>query len=223
MYNKILIILSLSLMACSSLNANNNPDDYILSSYNYNPEDFDNNPIVNRLSKEEIEEGTTPAAVAYNFVNVLLNNDEKAIMSLLTDEWREHLQNIINVNFDGNFKDFLNDYFKGRRLNIMPWKDLVNQGYEITVGLIDDESTFNEDGSWYGNPYQKVIEGQIYLPGESEPRPTKITNKVYIICCPSAQVGNTHFQDIDLYDNNYMRVFVEWCGPENGWKAAWFK
>ena len=82
MYNKILIILSLSLMACSSSTKTQNPEDFILSSYNYNPEEFDRNPVVNRLSNEEIKEGLTPAAVAYNFVNAFLNYDEKTMISL---------------------------------------------------------------------------------------------------------------------------------------------
>ena len=130
---------------------------------------------------------------------------------------------MINENYQGSFKALVDDNFSEGKLGILPWKNLTDKDYVVTVGLVQDESTYNEDGRWYHAFDQKIINGQIYLPDELTPRPTKITNKVYIICCPSDEVGKKHFQEITRYGDSNVKVLVDWCGPEEGWKASGFK
>ena len=94
------------------------------------------NPIVTRLSTQEITECKTPAAVAYNYIIACLNKNRDKIMALSTPESQEYLAD----NYDEFIGMFSNpDYEK---LYIDSWIP-VPAGCEIAVLYVQSENPSN--------------------------------------------------------------------------------
>lgn len=104
------------------------------------------NPIVKRLSPQEIAQCETPAALAYNFVMAIVNQDYNRAMSYMTHEaakgWEEAGIEAIDRVFATPGK-----------LHILGWWPAFRQGYEVAVLYVQDEGEYN------GNLYKKVYIG----------------------------------------------------------------
>lgn len=104
------------------------------------------NPVVKRLSQQEIASCKTPAALAYNYVLAILNRDYNRAMSYMTAEtaqkWREVGTSVLDKEFSTPGK-----------LNIHGWKPALSEGYEIAVLYIQDE------GEYEGQMVKKIYVG----------------------------------------------------------------
>lgn len=149
------------------------------------------NPIVNRLSKEEIVECKTPASVAYNFINAILSKDfTKARLFMtpwlsdgFTDEnIKRELAN------DGIYS--LIDFFSlpNGKYSVLTWRPALENGWEIVVGYVQER-------------------------GNNE-------LAVYVLCCPTSEIGQVGFQDITRYGSPNIKVKVIKIGDE--WKIDGF-
>lgn len=172
------------------------------------------NPIVKRLSQQEILECSTPASVAYNFVIAILNKDYYRAMSYMEYEaaqsWR-----VAGI-------EALNEVFSSPgKLNIHGWRPALLNGYEVTIAYVQDTWYYEEGGSMYWDPDAVVRNGLIYLPGEDTPRVGINEKKVYVTCSPSSEIGYAGFQDITRYGDTNVKVFLQ---EYNGiWKVTGFK
>ena len=172
------------------------------------------NPIVNRLSQQEILECVTPASIAYNYVIAILNKDYNRAMSYMdiqsAESWREAGVDAINELFSTPGK-----------LNIHGWRPALLNGYEVTIAYVQDEWYYEENGSMYWNPNAVVRNGMIYLPDETTPRVGINQKKVYVTCSPSSEIGNVGFQDITRYGDTNVKVLLQ---KFNGvWRIIGFK
>lgn len=178
------------------------------------------NPIVQRISQQEISENKTPAAVAYNFVDAILKNDFDKIIANSDYEFMDYIQNYYN----GDCKAMINDMFTVGILGVLSWKPALENGHEVTVAFIQDESGYlGDDGQWWwpvGVSYE-LKGGKMYLSGENKPKETLIMKKIYITCSPSEQVGNVGFQDITRYGGTNVKALVAYRDGE--WKVYGFK
>ncbi len=172
------------------------------------------NPIVNRLSQQEILECVTPSSIAYNYVIAILNKDYNRAISYMdiqsAESWREAGVDAINELFSTPGK-----------LNIHGWRPALLNGYEVTIAYVQDEWYYEENGSMYYNFDQVVKDGMIYLPGETTPRVGINQKKVYVTCSPSSEIGNVGFQDITRYGDTNVKVLLQ---KFNGvWRVMGFK
>lgn len=215
MKNKLFVTLILSIATLNCFGQQQQTDpwiDYV---------ETEHNPVVTRISAEEIKENATPAAVAYNFVNAILEMDFDKMIEYTPGEYREQLEDEFYLQHSGDKDSFFNQYFSVGKLGILSWKPALEDGYEVAVAYIQDESKYYEDGEWYRSPEMILKNGKIYLPGESEPRKTEITKKIYITCSPSSEVNNVGFQNISRYGDTNVKVLVDY---DNGsWKVVGFK
>lgn len=181
----------------------------------------DRNPIVERLSIDEIEECKTPASVAYNFVLAILDGDFDKMSTLGTSRLKSDFQKALKTQYKNDKTKMLEDNFSEGKLGIYSWMPALSDGHEVTVAFIQDESTYYDSPYWSYNPGQTLKNGKIYLPGETSPRKTQITKKIYITCSPSAEIGTSGFQDISRYGDTNVKVLVNY---ENGaWRVDGFK
>ena len=180
------------------------------------------NPIVRRLSQQEIAESTTPSAIAYNMVCAILQKDWEKMQSYMsleamiafTDPYirREYGEYGINS---------LEDFFSTGKLGILNWRDALYRGYEVAIAYVQDEWYYEENGSLYHGFDQVVKDGMIYLPGEDSPRVGINEKKVYVTCSPSSEVNYVGFQDITRYGDTNVKVLLQ---KFNGrWKVTGFK
>lgn len=172
------------------------------------------NPIVNRLSQQEILECVTPSSIAYNYVIAILNKDYNRAISYMdiqsSESWREAGVDAINELFSTPGK-----------LNIHGWRPALLNGYEVTIAYVQDEWYYEENGSLYHHFYQVVKDGMVYLPGETTPRIGINQKKVYVTCSPSSEIGNVGFQDITRYGDTNVKVLLQ---NFNGvWRVIGFK
>lgn len=154
---------------------------------------IDHNPIVKRLSKEEITQNSTPAAVAYNTVMAIYNSDYASFLSNLSPEVKESIEEHIA----SNGYSFIDETFSesNERINIKGWKKKIDSGdYEIAVLYVQDE--------WF-DQYGRV------------------RKKVYIDCVPSDEIYHVGFLDItrDGITNVKLRVVDD----NGTWKVIGFK
>jgi len=89
------------------------------------------NPIVHRMSNQEIASCNTPSAVAYNFVIAMINKNQDKMIQLSEGEFNE----VVRSRFDELISSLEND----SKLNVYQWLPLRN-GYEIAV-LYEQEET----------------------------------------------------------------------------------
>lgn len=180
------------------------------------------NPVVTRISAEEIRANSTPAAVAYNFVNAILTKDIDKMLSNATPRFKEFILDALNNLYHGNEDAYIaNEYSEGK-LGILSWKPALANGYEVAVAFIQDESVYYEDGYWCGSLGNYTIKnGKIYLPKEDIPRLTKVIKKIYITCSPTSEVNYVGFQDITRYGSTNVKPLVEYYNGK--WLVDGFK
>ncbi len=172
------------------------------------------NPIVKRLSPQEVATCKTPAAIAYNYVIAILNKDYTRAASFMTRElaleWRKAGVSELNKTFSTPGK-----------LNIHGWEPALSQGYEVIVAYVQDDWYYEENGSMYWDPDQVVKDGMIHIKGESEPRVGINVKKVYVTCSPSSEIGHVGFQDITRYGDTNVKVLLQKF--KGVWKVLGFK
>ncbi len=95
----------------------------------------DINPIVRQLDYMEKIEEYTPASVAYNFIQAIVNGDKLEMIHLSIGQFHD----VICYQYD----ELIQIFHQPGKLNIFGWKKLPND-YEIVPLLVQAE---NEDGS----------------------------------------------------------------------------
>lgn len=176
------------------------------------------NPIVKRLSDKEIAENKTPSAVAYNFVNAILQKD--------FNKMRTYMESSVAREFtDSNVRalglNTLEDYFSSGKLGILSWKPALSKGYEVAIAYVQDLWYYEENGSLYTPFSYEVKDGMLYLPGEDKPRVGINEKKVYVTCSPSSEINKVGFQDITRYGDTNVKILLEKINGK--WKVTGFK
>lgn len=152
------------------------------------------NPIVERLSQQEIEDCKTPASIAYNFMMSILEKDFDKMQSYMSQDGIDYLDYIVNQVGATSYEQLLSEIAS-------VWLSAVNNGeYEVVVGYVQDLWYYREDGdskSLYRHMNQVVIDGMVYIPDEDIYYEGVNKKKVYVLCSPSSQIdNNVGFQDI---------------------------
>ncbi len=165
------------------------------------------NPIVRRLSNQEIAEGKTPSAIAYNFINSILQKDFPRMIQYLDLSPRE-LQEIDEyMQEHGETYETLcrkEEYVVG----ILSWLPVLNKGYEIVVANIEDFWLAKTDDGWMVDPEQIVKDGMVYIPGEEKPYVGIHQKRVYVTCSPSSEVNILTFDDVSRYKDTQVKVIL---------------
>lgn len=181
------------------------------------------NPIVERLSEVEIAKCATPEAVTYNFIESILFKDLNRMLSYASSEFTEDMKGSIvcyDLTDDMLFKRYFSEQ-GGEKLNILGWWPALIRNYEVAIAYVQDDWYYEENGSLYGNFNQVVINGMIYIPGETTPRKGINIKTVYVTCSPSSEINKVGFQDITRYGNSNVKVRLQ---QFNGvWKVTGFK
>lgn len=137
------------------------------------------NPIVNRISPNELKENNTPAAVAYNFVNAILESNTERMLSYMDNKVANEYERARIANGYANYAPFFSK--SGDKLNILGWRPYLEKNCEMAVLFVQDE--------WF-DEYGREIK------------------KVYIDCVPKAEVGQLGFQNITTYGGTNVKVLV---------------
>jgi len=137
------------------------------------------NPIVNRISPNELKENNTPAAVAYNFVNAILESNTERMLSYMDNKVANEYERARIANGYANYAPFFSK--SGDKLNILGWRPYLEKNCEMAVLFVQDE--------WF-DEYGREIK------------------KVYIGCVPKAEVGQLGFQNITTYGGTNVKVLV---------------
>lgn len=181
------------------------------------------NPIVKRLSPTEISQCSTPASVAYNFIESILCRDLDRMLSYTDYNFtRFVIKEIQDKNLTNDL--FFTSLFSeqgGQKLNILGWIPALARNYEVAIAYVQDTWYYEEGGSLYCHFEQVVKDGMIYLPGETEPRVGLLEKKVYVTCSPTAEINYVGFQDITSYGNTNVKVLLQQI--DGVWKVIGFK
>ena len=165
------------------------------------------NPIVRRLSNQEIAEGKTPSAITYNFINSILQKDFSHMIQYLDLSPRE-LQEIDEyMQEHGETYETLcrkEEYVVG----ILSWLPALDNGYEIVVANIEDFWLAKTDDGWMVDPEQIVKDGMVYIPGEEKPYVGIHQKRVYVTCSPSSEVNILTFDDVSRYKDTQVKVIL---------------
>lgn len=172
------------------------------------------NPVVKRISPQELAQCKTPEAIAYNYVIAILNKDYTRATSYMIKEfaqkWHEAGTNALN-----------NLFSTPGKLNIHGWEPALASGYEVAIAYVQDDWYYEENDSMNCDPDQVVKDGMIYLPGENKPRIGINVKKIYVTCSPSSEINHVRFQNITRYGNTNVKVSLR---KVNGvWKVMGFK
>lgn len=143
------------------------------------PNDHYPNPIVQRLDQKELETNGTPAAVAYNFVNAILNSDSEKMLSYMDSEVARDFEEIRQMNGYANYDPFFSE--SDSKLNILGWKPYLSNNCEEAVLYVQSE--------WFDEFGREI-------------------KKVYVGCVPSDEVGRSGFQYITRYGDTNVKVLV---------------
>lgn len=108
------------------------------------------NPIVRRLSAQEVAQCTTPAAVAYNFVIAALGKDFDRMYSYMSKDGWQCMQHEMDKYEVKSLKAL---FSLDGKLHIFTWQPALYQGYEVAVLYVQDE------GMYDGVEYKKVYIG----------------------------------------------------------------
>ena len=180
------------------------------------------NPIVQRLSKEEIAECKTPSAIAYNLVDAILQKDFVKMRSYMTTaSAKYYTDSFIKKEYGSEGMKSLEDFFSTGKLGILSWAPALKDGYEVVIAYVQDEWLYEKDGSRYYADDDEVKDGMVYLQGEDTPRIGINRKKIYVTCSPSSEVNNVGFQDIKRYGDTNVKVLLEKFNGE--WKVTGFK
>ena len=136
------------------------------------------NPIVNRLGAKEISANKTPAAVAYNFINAILDSNTERMLSYMDDAVANDFEKNRMMNGYSNYDPFFSE--DGSKLNILGWKPYLSNG-EVAVLYVQSE--------WFDEKGREI-------------------KKVYVGCVPSEEVDRVGFQDITKYGDTDVKVLV---------------
>ncbi len=181
------------------------------------------NPIVTRLSNQEIAGCKTPASVTYNFIEAILCRDFERMLSFADAEFAWNIIQAVSENNLTYDLFFIQNFSQqgGEKLNILGWIPALARNYEVAIAYVQDEWYYEKDGRMYMCFEQEVRDGMIYLPGEDKPRIGINEKKVYVTCSPTAEVNYVGFQDITRYGNTNVKVLLK---SVNGvWKVIGFK
>ena len=181
------------------------------------------NPVVKRLSEQEIAACTTPSAVAYNMVCAILQKDWKKMRSYMSADTKIYYTDYyIQKEYAEDGITSLEDYFSMGKLGILGWRDALYRDYEVTIAYVQDDWFYEkEDGSMY-HPFDYVIkDGMIYIAGENQPHVGINEKKVYVTCSPSSEVNRLGFQDITRYGDTNVKVLLQQF--DGKWKVTGFK
>lgn len=181
------------------------------------------NPIVKRLSIEEIAQCKTPSSVAYNFIESILCRDYERFLSYADYEFTKIIiQNMQNNNLskDQIFTTLFSEQ-GGEKLNILGWIPALARNYEVAIAYVQDEWYYEENGNMYCHFEQIVKDGMIYIPGETTPRVGILQKKVYVTCSPTAEIDYLGFQDITRYSDTNVKVLLQKF--DGAWKVIGFK
>lgn len=180
------------------------------------------NPIVKRLSIEEIKQCKTPSSIAYNFIESILCRDYERFLSYTDYEFTKIIiQNIQtnNLSKDQIFTKLFSEQ-GGEKLNILGWIPALARNYEVAIAYVQDEWYYEENGCQYLAFEHTVKDGIIYLPDDPTPRVGILMKKVYVTCSPTAEINCTGFQNITRYSNTNVKVLLKQI---NGvWKVTGF-
>lgn len=181
------------------------------------------NPIVKRLSIEEIAQCKTLSSVAYNFIESILCRDYERFLSYADYEFTKIIiQNMQNNNLskDQIFTTLFSEQ-GGEKLNILGWIPALARNYEVAIAYVQDEWYYEENGNMYCHFEQIVKDGMIYIPGETTPRVGILQKKVYVTCSPTAEIDYLGFQDITRYSDTNVKVLLQKF--DGAWKVIGFK
>lgn len=170
------------------------------------------NPIVKRLSSQEIAECKTPAAVAYNFTIAILQKDYDKMRSYMSPEGMfAYSDDNVQKEYGEYGIHTLEDFFSVGKRAVLSWLPALSNEYEVVVAYVQDLWLYEEDGSRYVcGDNDDVRNGMVYLYGEEDnPRVVINEKKVYVTCSPSSEVNNVGFQDITSYGNLYVEIYLE--------------
>lgn len=136
------------------------------------------NPIVQRISNEEIRSCTTPSAVAYNYVEAILYKDFERAKSYMTSESVKLVEEILREEHI-TYEEFFS--MPGSKLNILGWWPALIRNYEVAV---------------------------LYVQSEGRDEYNRTCLRIYVGCVPSDQVGLVGFQDITTYGGTNVKILV---------------
>jgi len=137
------------------------------------------NPIVNRLSQSDINSNLKPAAIAYNFVCAICDENWSLMYSYMNEEGVEWLYDEVREKGFSNLEDFFSEY--GSKYNILGWQDYLQNGWEIAVLYMQEEGNY-EDGLKH--------------------------MKIYVHCVPSYEIGCKGFQEITRCNTANPKVML---------------
>ena len=181
------------------------------------------NPIVKRLSVEEIAQCKTPSFITYNFIESILCRDYDRFLSYVDYEFTKIIiQNMQtnNLSKDQIFTKLFSEQ-GGEKLNILGWIPALARNYEVAIAYVQDEWYYEENGNMYCHFEQIVKDGMIYIPGETTPRVGILQKKVYVTCSPTAEIDYLGFQDITRYSDTNVKVLLQKF--DGAWKVIGFK
>ncbi|MBD5211446.1 MAG: hypothetical protein HDS77_09360 [Bacteroidales bacterium] len=149
------------------------------------------NPIVYRLSKDDMQRMDSPEAVAFKYVLAILNKDYTTMRMLHTDEMENYY---MSDKHEYNFTlDQLFDYEFGSnshmQLDILQWNEVIGNNWEVAVLYTQNE----------GQAYNKLG-----LDGSEDMN----LFKVYVQCVPTNEIGVMGFQHITRYNSANVKVLV---------------
>lgn len=169
------------------------------------------NPIVKRLSVEEIAQCKTPSSITYNFIESILCRDYDPFLSYVDYEFTKIIiQNMQtnNLSKDQIFTKLFSEQ-GGEKLNILGLIPALARNYEVAIAYVQDEWYYEENGSMYCHFEQIVKDGMIYIPGETTPRVGILQKKVYVTCIPTVEIDYLGFQNITRYSDTNVKVLLQ--------------
>ena len=166
------------------------------------------NPIIRRLSSNEIAESSTPSAVAYNYTMALLNNDYYKAASYMEESSAYQVIRALRERKSGN------DIF-----DIPNWRQILDEGYELVATDTNDDvwvAQIGDKGSWAIFPDQIVKDGMVYVPGKEEPYVGIYQKTIYVACCHVSEIDRVRFNDAKWYNNTLFKISLSW--NNNHWE-----
>ncbi len=106
---------------------------------------------IERLSKSEIEENETPRAVAYNFVNYIIEQEYVRMYLLVTPQFRAEMREWAQTEGVELTKLFTRDHMH----DIVDMRPVVQMGYDLVIynsWVLDTDEFFGMYGE--SNPYK---------------------------------------------------------------------
>lgn len=165
------------------------------------------NPIVQRLSNQEIAECKTPAAVAYSFTIAILQKDFDKMLSYIdftpneAQEIEEYLQE--------SRETYETLYSQNKDVvALWSWLPALGNGFEIAIADMEDIWLAKTDYGWTIHPDQIVKDGMVYIPGEKNPYVGIHEKRVYVTCSPSSEINSFTFNDITRYEDSQVEVVL---------------